>query len=212
MVTSTRNVGTLDCGKSSRAQYVLGCRCFACRLASADYERERERRKKEGNRSDSAMVGSTATETCRRHVNELLANGWTKRGISRASGVSRNSLNVLLTGRHHHARVSKGTGTPFKSKRMMRSNYKALMALDGDRRLASGELVDNGRQVQRIIRYAFSCGLSAREISEATGIPKDTVYSLKYRDRACCKAKTLAAMASSAERLKALCDERGRVG
>ena len=70
--------GTADCGRASRARYVQGCRCGACRAASAAYERDRTRGMAYGRPS-----GLVDAEPVRRRVRELKAAGYTHAELER---------------------------------------------------------------------------------------------------------------------------------
>lgn len=194
------NEGLRTCGKPSRGRYVQGCRCFMCRVANADYSRENDamRRARRRRMDDDAMVGVASVQKCRRHVLDLLAHGWTKRGICSASGVGRSALDSLLDG--HHRKPGRTI------KRMRRGNYEALMALEADRPyIAPGQLVD-ARPVEEAIRWLVAHGMSVARISRESGIALPTVYHLRDKRGGRCEQQTAAKLAKAARRLRRECE------
>ena len=94
------------CGKPSRGRYVQGCRCAACTKANNDYEKKRVREaaKEKWGAKDPYW---TDAEPVRTHLLNLLAKGFTKRGICRDYGIPRATIHNILVA---HGR----TGKPVK--------------------------------------------------------------------------------------------------
>jgi len=196
------NEGLKTCGRPSRGRYVQGCRCFMCRVANAEYSVENAAMKREHRRrmDADAMVGAHCVGRCRTHVLDLLAHGWTKRGICAAAGVNRKAVDYLLDG---HPR---NPGRQIR--RMRRGNYRALMALEADHPyIAPGQLVD-AQPVEEAIRWLVAHGMSVARISRESGIALPTVYHLRDKRGGRCEQQTAAKLARAARRLRREC-ERG---
>lgn len=155
-----------SCGNPSRGRYVMGCRCFMCRVANAEYARE------QANRSEtSAMVGARETEWARRRVGAWRAQGIGLREIELWTGVPRSSLQTLVTGKHRNC-----NGLP---SRMSRANYEAIMAASFFRKaIAPGALVDSASTLRRVDGL-HAKGMSYAEIARRSGVSKATVYKLE---------------------------------
>lgn len=196
------NEGLTTCGRPSRGRYVQGCRCYMCRVANADYSRENDamRRAHRRRMDDDAMVGVASVQKCRRHVLDLLAHGWTKRGICAASGVGKSALSSLLDG---HPR---NPGRQIR--RMKRENYKALMALDVERpRIAGGQVVD-AKPVNDAIAWLTGHGMTRYRIAAESGIPLGSIYTIGRSGR--CTQATAAKLARAARRLRRECERADR--
>ena len=160
--------GIVSCGNPSRGRYVSGCRCYMCRVANADYQREMEHRRKAGT---GAMVGAAKTRGARRRVEEWRKLGIGLREIEFWTGVPRSSLQTLVAGNHPNC-----NGLPL---RMSRANHDAIMATHIPER-APGALVDSKATLRRMDELAAK-GMSYAEMSRRSGLPKATVYQLKYK-------------------------------
>lgn len=170
------NEGVADCGSPSHAKYVKGCRCFACRAATADYEWRRT-----NGMLEKQMASAVQTQKCRKRVLELQAAGWTKRGICRASGMSRSSLRYLFSG-HEHTPAFKNGAKKLTCK-MSLENYRAVMALPGSPTDAgrAGRTLEDSAPALRALDWCLARGMSAAEFARLTGIPYQTVCSMKYK-------------------------------
>ena len=81
-----------DRGKSLRehgthARYRSGCRCFHCRVAASDYERERR----------AGIRRTLDAEPVRAHILALVEAGMSRRGIAKAAGLSCNTVAELVS-------------------------------------------------------------------------------------------------------------------
>lgn len=75
-------------------RYTIGeCRCDPCRKANSDYEKRRKRLKAYG------RFPWVDPERSRRRLLELMDSGCGVRTIARVSGVSRTTLNALISGK-----------------------------------------------------------------------------------------------------------------
>lgn len=191
------NEGVRSCGRPSRGRYNGGCRCWACTLANAAYEYERQHRAPRDR--STPMVGEQATRRARARVTGWLADGHSLREVCRATGVPRSSMRTLLYGKHHHAPV-KPNGEPMVSKRLKRSSYDAIMRCDMDkRRIADGSYVD-AKPVVDAIEWLVAHGVKRARIAREAGIPSATIYQLGKRDTV--RFGTIRKIAPAAMRLK----------
>lgn len=155
-----------SCGNPSRGRYVMGCRCFMCRVANADYAREH------ANGSEpSAMVGARETEWARRRIGIWRAQGIGLREIELWTGVPRSSLRTLVAGKHRNC-----NGLP---SRMSRANYEAIMAASFFRKaIAPGALIDSAKTLRRMDGL-HAKGMSYAEMARRSGLSRATVYKLE---------------------------------
>ena len=195
------NEGLRTCGKPSRGRYAQGCRCYMCRVANADYERERMAHK--GRRG--AMVSYTSTRRARKRVQEWLDAGYSLRGISRATGVGRTQLRTLLTGEHPNAKRY-SSGKPHASHRMSRKNYEAIMRCEDPAAPASGTIVD-AAALNATLAWLYGHGATPALVSRESGIPLGTIYALG--EKGTCTYRTHARLRDAVARLVA--DARARV-
>jgi len=191
------NEGLITCGHPSRGRYVMGCRCYMCRVANADYAAEQARRPK-GSRK-TAMVGRMSTARARKRVQGWLDSGVTKREICRATGIGRTAMRTLMTGEHPNAKRF-SDGHPHASHRMSRKNYEAIMACGDPRSPKPGQLVD-ASSLNRALSWLYDHGVTPYRVAKESGIPIGTIYSLGAKGA--CEYRTLARLASAAERLRA---------
>ena len=187
------NEGVTSCGKPSRGRYVQGCRCYLCRVANADYAREYKK-------STSAMVTQASTIKARKKVQAWLDEGYSLREICRATGVGRNSMRTLMTGKHHNAAKFKN-GSCKKSRRMSRTNYDKIMKCDSVCAPRPCQRVD-ATALNKSLEYLYGHGVTPYRVSKESGIPIGTIYNLG--NRATCNYETLARLAGAAERLRKL--------
>ncbi|GAA1123691.1 hypothetical protein [Nocardiopsis composta] len=79
----------------TRARYVAGCRCDACRTANRTYNSTRNRAAVYGRPTTDLVDAAPARE----HVRALMAAGMGTRAIAEAAGIERKSVQRLLNGR-----------------------------------------------------------------------------------------------------------------
>ena len=187
------NEGMTACDKPSRSRYIMGCRCYMCRVANADYAyRQRHREGK------SPMVGAHCVDKARKRVQSWLDDGVPLREICRATGVTRSSMTTLMRGKHPHARRMKN-GKYVKSKRMSRKNYDAIMKCERICAPGSQTIVD-ASSLNASLAWLYAHGVTPYQVAKISGIPLGTIYSLGGKQT--CEYKTLARLAGAAEKLK----------
>lgn len=190
------NEGERTCGHPSRGRYAMGCRCFACRVANADYEHERAHRPDRCR--TTPMVGEQATRMARARVRSWLDEGRSIREVCRATGVGRTAIRTLLYGKHPNA-ATRG-GNPMVSKRMKRANYEAIMRCDMSRRKIAGGTYVDAKPVVDAIEWLIAHGVKHARIAREAGIPSATIYQLGKRDTV--RFETMKRIAPAAMKLK----------
>lgn len=196
------NEGERTCGKPSRGRYNMGCRCFACHVANADYEHERQHRPDKCR--TTPMVGEKATRRARARVRSWLADGHSLREVGRATCVGRTALRTLLYGKHPNAAMR--GGNPMVSKRMKRANYEAIMRCDMSRRKIAGGTYVDAKPVVDAIEWLTAHGVRRARIAREAGVPSATIYQLGKRDTV--RFETMKRIAPAAMRLKDEIDGR----
>lgn len=186
----------MTCGSPSRGRYVQGCRCYLCRVANAEYSREHANRKKGS--QDTPMVGGHAVGKARKKVQGWLDEGYSLREICRATGVNRNAMRTLMSGKHRNAARFEN-GKPKQSRRMTRRNYEAIMACDRPVSPKGGQIVD-AASLNNALAWLYARGVTPYQVSKASGIPLGSIYHIGAKEK--CTIKTLARLASAAEELK----------
>lgn len=177
------NEGITSCGHPSRGRYVQGCRCYRCRVANAAYSLE------QAHGNADAQAGIRSVERCRWRIGELLAHGWTRRGICAAADVSRSALRHIVDGDPRYA----------TRRRIDRGVYGRIMALDVDRPyIAGGQLVD-AQPAANAVRWLVAHGMSVAELSRRTGISRSVLDNLKSGRSERCMQHTAARLAREAE-------------
>lgn len=84
----------------TRLRYMAGCKCFQCRRANSDYERERGAARARGE-----WNGIVSAERAREHLLALRRKRIGTRAISATTDVSRTQLNNILAGRQTQLRA-----------------------------------------------------------------------------------------------------------
>ena len=151
-------------------------------------------------KKERTMVGAQCVGKARKRVNGWLDEGHTLREICRATGVNRNAMRTLVSGKHHHARM-KANGKPYTSKRMSRKNYDAIMGCEKIVAPRGCQLVD-AAAVNKALSYLYARGVKPCQVAEVSGIPDGTIRSLGKREK--CTYKTLALIYMAADELKAV--------
>lgn len=158
------NEGIKTCGKPSRGRYNMGCRCFACRVANAEYSYEQSHRTGD---EETPMVGAEETAEARDRVERWRRSGIGLREIEMWTGVSRSALVTLVNGHHAH-----GHGP---TSRMSRANHDAIMSADVKR--APGALVSS-RHARNALGKLMDAGWPKLRIAREAGVSYATVNKL----------------------------------
>jgi len=101
-LSSLRPVAELAAGKAhgTRLRYMAGCKCFQCRRANSDYERERQAARKAGD-----WNGVVSSSKARRHLRMLSKRGVGRNAVRKATDCSRTILQQILAGNRKHIRA-----------------------------------------------------------------------------------------------------------
>jgi hypothetical protein len=83
-----------------RLKYMGGCRCFKCRRANSNYERERKAAREAGD-----WNGIVEACAARRHMLKLARLGIGRRSIAAATDVAESVLHAIRTGRKRRIRA-----------------------------------------------------------------------------------------------------------
>lgn len=114
------------------------------------------------------MSGMVDAAPVREHVLDLYDHGFSLNEVARSSGVSKNGIMDLVSG---------------KTRRMRAGTASAVMAVGyRDRSPMPGQYVDKTRFVE-IVDRLLDHGLSQMDISRMTGVCRDTIchrYIMKY--------------------------------
>ena len=170
-----------SCGNPSRGRYVMGCSCYMCRVANAEYSLEQSHR---DGTEDTPMVGKAKTAAARRRVEQWQKRGIGLREIEFWTGVPRSSLQTLVSGNHPNCK-----GLP---QRMSRKNHDAIMATHiGEK--APGALVDSTMMLKKMDEL-HDHGMSYAEMARRSGIPYRTLYAIKAKRPAKVEQRTATRM------------------
>lgn len=84
----------------TRLRYIAGCKCFQCRRANSDYERERQKARAAGD-----WNGLVDAERARKHLRKLSRLGVGRRMVRAASDVADTVLQDIRAGRKRRIRA-----------------------------------------------------------------------------------------------------------
>ena len=180
----------------------MGCRCYMCRVANADYERERLHRNPYSR--NTAMVGAESVRKARKRVLGWMDEGYPLREICRTTGVSRGAMRTLVSGKHPNAAMR--GDHPRKSRRMKRENYEAIMRCDMGRRKISGGTYVDAKPVNDALAWLDAHGVKRAQVAREAGIPSATIYQIGKRNN--CRFETMRKIAPVALRMKEEIDGR----
>lgn len=153
----TSPVGTREHG--TYARYTVGrCRCVDCRRANADYEKRRTRLKAYG------RFPWVKPDRSREHLRELVASGCGVRTVARLSGVSRTTLNAILSGKPDAS--SPGGRRPLI--RVHAETEERLLALEPGHVRQPGPVpaTEVWRQIQEMVAFGVPKGRIARAMGK----------------------------------------------
>lgn len=148
----------------TRGKYQQGCRCFQCRLASADYGRGSIASRRRGEKNPIVSANDA-----RRHLRKLARRGVGLVVLSDASGINRRTLEKIRSGKSRNIRQSREQEILSLSALHV-SNYSIVPAGD------TWKLID------RLQREGFTY----RQIEERSGV----AYSIMWARKPCVRAKT----------------------
>lgn len=106
------NTGIPECGLKSaselgknrnhgeRIKYMAGCRCFYCRRANSDYERERI-----GARANGDWNGIVPAKKARIHMRKLSRLGVGRRAVGAATDIADSVLSKIISGKRNQIRA-----------------------------------------------------------------------------------------------------------
>ena len=84
----------------TRYRYMAGCKCFYCRRANSDYERERKEARERGD-----WNGLVPADRARKHIEELSRQGVGRRTLSARCGVGDTVIQQIKSGRKTQIRA-----------------------------------------------------------------------------------------------------------
>jgi len=84
----------------TRLRYLAGCKCFHCRRANSDYERERQKAREAGD-----WNGVVDADRARAHLRKLARRGVGKRMVASVSDVALSVLQDVRSGRKRRIRA-----------------------------------------------------------------------------------------------------------
>lgn len=137
-----------------RLRYLAGCKCFHCRRANSDYERERKAARAAGD-----WNGIVSARSARTHLNRLSRQGIGRRAVSDASDVGETTLCDIRSGRKKYIRAR---------------TERKILAVDA-KCLADGALVSAGRTWQ-YIRLLVEEGYTQTYLAQQLGYPRSLQF------------------------------------
>lgn len=136
-----------------RLKYMGGCRCFKCRRANSDYERERKIARAAGDWNGYVSAGPA-----RAHIMKLSKVGVGRRAVAAASNVADSVLSEIRTGRKTRIRA-----------RTERRILTVTKACASDHAVVSAARA--WRQIDRLIEEGFTCSGLARLLGSKARTP-----------------------------------------
>jgi hypothetical protein len=131
----------------TRLRYISGCKCFHCRRANSDYERERKAARENGD-----WNGIVPADQARDHLKSLSRAGVGKRAVAASSDICMTVLQDIRTGKKRQIRA-----------RTARKILAVTPAMVSD-----GALVKPGRTF-RLIDELLEEGFSKAELARRLG-------------------------------------------
>lgn len=142
-----------------RLRYIAGCRCFQCRRANSDYERQRKAARLAGD-----WNGFVPADRSRAHLMSLSRRGVGKRAVQAASDVCMTVLTDIRTGKKKQIRA-----------RTERRILAVTPAMVSDR-----ALVKPGRTHQ-LIEQLVEEGFTKTELARRLGYRNQALQFRKHR-------------------------------
>lgn len=132
-----------------RLRYMAGCRCFHCRRANSDYERQRGIARRNGD-----WNGIVSAAKARHHMLELRRQGVGRRSIQASTDIANSVLSEIVAGR----------------KRRIRARTERLILAVTIQQAADGAYVDARKtwvQIRQLLREGFTKARISAEIRQA---------------------------------------------
>jgi hypothetical protein len=143
----------------TRLRYVAGCKCFQCRRANSDYERERKAARAAGD-----WNGLVPAERARTHLASLSRRGVGRRAVAAASDICPTVLQDIRTGRKARIRA--------------RTERKILAVTTA--MVSDGALVKPGRTFQ-LIEQLVEEGFTKAELAKRLGYRNGAIQLKRHR-------------------------------
>jgi hypothetical protein len=145
-----------------RLRYLAGCRCFHCRRANSDYERERKAARLAGD-----WNGLIPAERARAHLLALSRAGVGKRAVAAASDVAVSVVSAVRSGRKARIRA--------RTERRLLAVTTAMVS--------DGALIKSGRAL-RLLEELTAEGFSKAELARRLGYATPALQFNRPRIRA----------------------------
>lgn len=149
---------TFQCG--TRAAYVRGCRCAACRAANAAYARERETRRR---LELAELLGSTSSDRCPQEAGPVARTWTTRRGERRE--------------RHYRHRCPGVGGQPCASGSYLRKDSHGGICRECRIHVTKNDLVSTSR-VRAHLAELSRLGIGRHAVAEASGVSRSLVNAI----------------------------------
>ena len=133
----------------TRLRYLAGCKCFHCRRANSDYERERQAARAAGDWNGIVDAGPA-----RAHLRKLARQGVGKRMVQAASDVALSVINDVRAGRKTRIRA-----------RTARKILAVTAASRGDKALVPAK--QTWKRIDWLLEQGFSKARIALELGHA---------------------------------------------
>lgn len=132
----------------TRLRYLAGCKCFHCRRANSDYERQRLAARKAGD-----WNGIVPAKRARRHMKRLRQQGVGRRAIGEATDIADTVLQEIVAGRRPRIRA--------RTERLILGVTKDA-AFDG----AYVSAARTWQQVEQLLREGFTKAWISKQIGQ----------------------------------------------
>ena len=134
----------------TRLRYLAGCKCFHCRRANSDYERERQKAREAGD-----WNGLVDAAAARAHLRKLARRGVGKRIVHAVSDVALSVIDAVRAGRKTRIRA-----------RTERKILAVTTAARGDKALVPAG--PTWERIEWLLAEGFTKGRIARELGRKT--------------------------------------------
>lgn len=146
-LSSLRPAAELARGHGTRLQYHAGCKCYYCRMANSDYERQRMAARKAGD-----WNGPVDASKARKHLLALRKKGVGRDAVHAASGVAATTIRDIASG---------------VKKRIRARTERRLLAVTTDCREDGARV--SAAQTWRLIAQLLEEGFTKQRLAEELG-------------------------------------------